>query len=87
MGRTGIFGLLDYLALILGQQKSGVKALVSAADARVKNLLAASVAAMCGILVISVAEYTWFYPRNMFIFWFLFAVIGCCVKLTKVEVK
>lgn len=84
---TGIFGLIAYLALIAGQLKSGVKAFVSAVDMRVKNLLAAAIAAMCGVLVISVAEYTWFYPRNMFIFWFLFAVISCCVKLTKVEVK
>ena len=44
-------------------------------------MLAGAVAAFCGILVISLAEYTWFYPRNMFTYWFLFGVIMACVKL------
>jgi hypothetical protein len=46
-------------------------------------MLAAAVSALCGILVISLAEYTWFYPRNMFLFWFLFGVIAVCVKLAR----
>ena len=29
----------------------------------------------------SVAEYTWFYPRNMFLYWFLFGLIAACLKL------
>ena len=46
-------------------------------------MLAAAVSALCGILVVSIAEYTWFYPRNMFLFWFLFGVIAVCIKLTR----
>ena len=45
--------------------------------------MAAALGAFCGILVIGVAEYTWFYPRNMFIYWFLFGVIMTCVKLSR----
>lgn len=80
---TGFFGLLTYLALILGQLKAGVKAYAAGADRRVKRMLAAAVSALCGILVISLAEYTWFYPRNMFLFWFLFGVIAACIKLSR----
>ena len=80
---VGFFGLLAYLGVILGHLKAGVKAYIAGTDRRVKNMLAASVSAMCGILVISLAEYTWFYPRNMFIFWFLFAVIAACVKIAR----
>jgi O-antigen ligase len=82
-GEVGILGLLSYLALILGQLKAGVKAYVQSTDRRVKRMLAAAVSALCGILVISLAEYTWFYPRNMFLFWFLFGVIAVCVKLAR----
>lgn len=80
-GEVGIFGLLAYLGLIFGQLKAGVKAYVRGTDKRVKCMLSAAISAMCAILVISLAEYTWFYPRNMFLFWFLFGVIAVCVKI------
>lgn len=82
-GEVGLFGLLAYLATVFGRLKSGVKAYVQSTDRRLKIMLAAAISAMCGILVISIAEYTWFYPRNMFLFWFLFAVIACCVKIAR----
>lgn len=78
---TGIFGLVTFLAAILFQLKTAVKAYVRGTDRRVKNLLAAAVAGFCGILLISVAEYTWFYARNMFIWFFLFGLIVACIKL------
>ena len=84
---TGILGLVAYLAMIFYQIKSGIKSFCASADRRVKNLVAASVAGLIGILVISIAEYTWFYPRNMFVFFFLFGIIGACVKLTSLEKK
>lgn len=82
-GETGIWGIISFLALLLWHLKSGVKALFSTADKRVKRLLAAATGAFCGILVIGVAEYTWFYPRNMFTWWFLFGVIAACIKLSR----
>ena len=47
------------------------------------GLLAAALAGFCGILLISVAEYTWFYARNMFIYFFLFGLIAACAKLAR----
>ncbi len=82
-GELGIFGAISYVALVLSQVKRGVKAFYSGTDRAAKNLLAAAVGSFCGILVIGVAEYTWFYPRNMFIWWFLFGIIAACVKLMK----
>ena len=84
-GETGILGMLAYLALLLWRLKTGVKAFCAALDPRVRRMLAAAIGAFCGILVIGLAEYTWFYPRNMFTYWFLFGVIGACVKLTQME--
>lgn len=82
-GEIGFFGLLAYLATIFGQLKAGVKAFVTGTDKKTKIMLSAAISAMCGILVISIAEYTWFYPRNMFLFWFLFGVIAVCVKIAR----
>ena len=48
-------------------------------------MMATAIGAFCGILVIGVAEYTWYYPRNMFTYWFLFGVIGACIKLVRME--
>ena len=84
-GETGILGLFSYLALLLWRLKTGVKSFCSALDPRVKRLLAASIGGFCGILVIGLAEYTWYYPRNMFTYWFLFGVISACVKLVHLE--
>ena len=84
-GETGILGLLAYLSLLLYQLKSGVKSFCAALDPRVKRMMAAAIGAFCGILVIGVAEYTWYYPRNMFTYWFLFGVIGACIKLVRME--
>lgn len=84
-GELGLAGGLAYLALVLGQLKSGVKAFYAAGNRKVRNILAAAVGAFCGILLVGVAEYTWFYPRNMFFFWFLFGIIAACIKLVKQE--
>ena len=81
----GIFGIISFLGAIFFQLKTGVKAYLRGTDRRVKNLLAAAVAGFCGILLISVAEYTWFYARNMFIYFFLFGLIAACAKLCRKE--
>ena len=80
---VGFFGLLSYLAVIFGQLKAGIKAFTHSTDKKLKYMLSAAISAMCGILVVSIAEYTWFYPRNMFLFWFLFGVIAVCVKIAR----
>lgn len=85
LAELGLAGALAYLWLVLGQLKTGIRAFYTSTDARLRSLLAAAVGAFCGILLIGVAEYTWFYPRNMFLFWFLFGIIGACIKLAKKE--
>ena len=83
LGELGVFGAVAYLVMVLAQVKRGIKAFYSCSDRAVKHLLAAAIGGFSGILVIGVAEYTWFYPRNLFVWWFLFGVITACVKLLK----
>ena len=80
---TGIVGLVTYLGVILYGLKRGVKAFCQGTNREVRHILAAAVGAFTGIHVISLAEYTWFYPRNMFTYWFLFGIILACVKLVR----
>ncbi|MEG0765088.1 MAG: O-antigen ligase family protein [Pseudoflavonifractor sp.] len=84
-GELGLFGGISYVALIFAQLKAGVKSFYGSKDKKLKNILAAALGAFCGILVIGVAEYTWFYVRNMFVWWFLFGVIAACVKLARAK--
>lgn len=76
----GIFGLLAYIGLIFGQLKESLRAFRKA-DKTLKRVLAAALGGLVGLLAIGLVEYTWFYPRNMFLFWLLFAVVAACVKL------
>lgn len=82
----GIFGLLAYLGLIFGQIREGLRAF-RAANKELKRILAAALGGLVGLLAIGLVEYTWFYPRNMFLFWVLFAVVASCVKLAEKEQK
>ncbi len=83
-GEVGILGFLAYLGLMLGQVKEGIQSFARA-DKALKRILAAALGAFIGILAIGLVEYTWFYPRNMFLFWYLFGVIAACVKLAGKE--
>ena len=82
---TGLLGGLSFLAAVLHQLKEGTRAVVGCRDRRVRNLLAAAVAGFCGIVLISVAEYTWFYARNMFLYFLLFGLISAGIRLSKEE--
>ena len=81
----GLAGGVSYIAMLLYTLKSGLKQFCGSKNKRLRVMLAGSLGAFCGILVVSIAEYTWFYPRNMFIFWFLMGVIMACVKLGRKE--
>ena len=84
-GELGVLGGLSYLAVVLYQLKQGVKTFYASENKALRNVLSAAVGSFCGILLIGVAEYTWFYPRNLFFYWFLFGIIAVCVKLYKQE--
>ena len=84
---TGLVGGVAYVAMLLHQLKAGVKSVFACPDRRVRTMLCAALAGLCGIMLISVAEYTWFYPRNMFVFWFVFGLIGAGVKLSRTGEK
>ena len=82
LAETGILGLLTFLAAMIHQGKNAVKACIGA-DSRVKLMIAAAVSGICGILVMGLAEYVWFYTRSLYLFWFIFAVIVTGVNIAR----
>ncbi len=83
----GLGAVAVFIGMLLSQVKTGIRAYTQCADKRLKNLLAAAMAGFCGILLISVAEYTWFYARNMFVYFFLFGLIAACAKLARTSAQ
>lgn len=78
---TGIFGLLTFLAAMLHQGKHAVKVCFSGIDRRIRLMIAAAAAGICGVLVMGLVEYVWFYTRSLYLFWFVFAVIVAGIKI------
>lgn len=79
----GVPGIAAFLSALAYQVKSGFTGLWRCPDKGLKAILAAALSSFCGILLVSVAEYTWFYPRNMFCYFFLFGLIAATARLIR----
>ena len=85
---TGIFGLVTFVASMFSGVKSAAHAVKSETCPReVRLVTLASMAAICGTLVSSIADYIWNYPRVMVIFWFVFALMLSGIKLARKSAK
>lgn len=83
---TGLLGLVTFWAGMVSGVKSAAKAVARpTCDKGVKAVTLASAAAISGVLVSSMADYIWNYPRVMLIFWFVFAIMLAGIKLAKKE--
>ncbi|MDR2606583.1 MAG: O-antigen ligase family protein [Oscillospiraceae bacterium] len=70
---TGVFGILAFLGAMLQTFKRAFAEL--GADKERKAIIAGGVSGLFGVLVCAVADYPWFYPRVMLMFWLLFGII------------
>jgi O-antigen ligase len=82
---VGFVGILSFLAFLVSTFKKSVRALWSSGDKALKSIIAAAMAAICGVLVIGLAEYVWFYPRVMLFFWVVAGILLCAVSLIRAE--
>ena len=82
MGIAGILSLLAFLGSVI---KRSMKAVYSAIDMQMKNVLIAGLSSLAGIMVISLAEYVWFYPRTMLIFWAVAGIILAALNISRKE--
>jgi putative inorganic carbon (HCO3(-)) transporter len=79
----GIIGTFSYVAVLLHKLRCAAAAVQAGINRDLKIVLSAAVGAMCGIMVAGLMDYTWYYPRTMFYFWFLFGVLALCLKLAR----
>ena len=72
---TGLAGFLSFVWFIIRTVKKCMINISSKVDESVNNILIAGIAALAGILVMGLAEYVWFYPRVMLLFWMDIGII------------
>lgn len=81
---TGLLGIVSFFAAMVAAIKSAGHAVTHcAAPNGVRVVTIGAAAAMAGVLVSSMADYLWTYPRVMVVFWFIFAILLAGVKLCK----
>ena len=85
---TGILGLLSLLGFLGSLAKRALRAISLLGnmtghpmDPHPRLLVMAGLAALSGILVTSLVEYTWFYPRVMLLFWSVAGLLIAAITL------
>ncbi|MBP5166822.1 MAG: hypothetical protein ILP09_06140, partial [Oscillospiraceae bacterium] len=79
----GITGAFAYAAALLGRLKNLAAASVRTRDKSLRPIIAAAAGSMTGIMLMGMVDYTWYYPRSMFVFWFLFGIMMLCDRLSR----
>lgn len=80
---TGLLGLLTFLASMVHAVKRGVKACSLPNTSQPMRLLTIGcISGLCGSLLSGLVDYIWNYPRVMFIFWFVAALLLAAIKLS-----
>ncbi|MBQ4159341.1 MAG: O-antigen ligase family protein [Clostridia bacterium] len=80
----GLLGGISFLLFMFACIKKSL-ATYAHADSTLKNLIIAGIASLGGICFVCIAEYIWFYPRVMFIFWIVVGILLCAVRLARKE--
>jgi putative inorganic carbon (HCO3(-)) transporter len=81
---AGILAPICYLGGTFYQIKQGLRGM-KRCSADLKYILSAAIGGLVGVMVIALAEYTWFYPRVMFLFWLLLGILMAASKLALQE--
>lgn len=80
----GVLGGCSFLAFLLTSVKKGL-AIFNRTDRELRNIIIAGISALGGICFAGAAEYVWFYPRVMFVFWIAMGIFLCAIRLSKQE--
>jgi len=77
----GIFAAIGFFGYFASVMKKAF-ACVGKASRQLKAVIGAAAGSMVGMLFVCAAEYVWFYPRDMFVFWIVLGIIACSTALT-----
>lgn len=78
----GLLGGISFLLFMFSAIKKGL-ATFNHTDKALRNIIIAGIASLGGISFVGAAEYIWFYPRVMFIFWIVVGILLGAVRLAK----
>ncbi len=79
---TGIAGLISFVGFLVNIIKRGIKSIKLQEDKYIKYSIIAGVSSLAGILTVGLAEYVWYYPRVMVIFWVVIGLLLASLSLT-----
>lgn len=82
----GIVATIGFFGYFISVMKKGF-ALCNKTCKSIKAVLAACLGSMVGILFVCLAEYVWFYPRDMFMFWIVLGIIVAAVNIIRKQNK
>ena len=85
MAHSGIGALVAFLAYLFGLFRHGIRAHLHSVDREFKIYMAAGIGALTAFVVFGMAEYVWFYPRVMLVFWLMAGIISAMVKVKEKE--
>ncbi len=80
---TGIMGFLGFMGYVYSIIKNGVREIARKTPMRI--MIIAAISALFGIFFVGCAEYIWFYPRVMFAFFIIPAVLVSAVRVSRCE--
>ncbi len=83
----GLIGMLSFLGSILSVIKNGMKIFACNIDKKYKSIIISGISSIIGILVVCMAEYIWYYPRVMVVFWFVVGVTLTAINLARAEIN
>ncbi len=78
----GVVGVLGFLTFMFHSIKKGL-ATYNRTNKDLKCIIIASISALSGISFTACAEYIWFYPRVMFVFWAVVGILLAAVRCAK----
>lgn len=78
----GIVGLGGYLAFLITSFKKGLS-VVNKTSKSLRCIIIAAISGFCGISFTACAEYIWFYPRVMFVFFVVMGILLAAVRISK----
>jgi len=79
---TGLIGVLSFIGFLVSTVKKGIKRIRMEDDRYLKYTIIAGISSLVGILVVGIAEYVWYYPRVMVIFWVVAGLLLAALNLT-----
>lgn len=80
---AGLFGVLSFLAMLVRMLKNTFTSMREKANARLNNIMAASLAAITGLLIIGFVDHVWFFKRILLLFWIVVAILYAALNLAR----